>query len=164
MNSGNEHQCDILNEAIYPKYVCKFQKNHSQKYDRRGQYHAITHNPKLDHKLPMVVKFPMISPFFEQITNLPYANQGLGVFNGLYIIPDDTNLKFQLPEVKIGTYEPLLEFFQSPRFKLLDTAFNLIYDKLDLLPQLRFNNGRRKIDFTKNQQLIVITVSVPNKV
>ena len=75
MNSGNEHQCDILNETIYPKYVCKFQKNHSQKYDRRGQYHAITHNPKLGQKLPMVVKFPMISPFFEQIANSPYANQ-----------------------------------------------------------------------------------------
>ena len=75
MNSGNERQCDILNKAIYPQYVCKFQKNHSQEYDRRGQYHAITHNPKLGHKLPMVVKFPMISPFFEQITNLLYANQ-----------------------------------------------------------------------------------------
>ena len=75
MISGNERQRDILNEAIYPKYVCKFQKNHSQKYDRRGQYHAITHNPKLGHKLPMVVKFPMISPFFEQIANSPYANQ-----------------------------------------------------------------------------------------
>ena len=110
MNSGNEHQHDILNEAIYPKYVCKFQKNYSQKYNRRGQYHAITHNLKLGHKLPMVVKFPMISPFFEQITNLPYANQCLGVSNGLYIVPDDTNLRFQLPEVKIGTYEPLPDF------------------------------------------------------
>ena len=75
MNSGNKHQRDILNEAIYPKYVCKFHKNRSQKYDRRGQYHAITHNPRLGHKLPMVVKFLMISPFFEQITNLPYVNQ-----------------------------------------------------------------------------------------
>ena len=33
MNSGNECQRYNLNEAIYPKYVCKFQKNHSQKYD-----------------------------------------------------------------------------------------------------------------------------------
>ena len=154
MNSGNEHQRDILNEAIYPKYVCMFQKNRSQKYDRRGQYPAITRNPKLGHKLPMVVKFLMISPFFEQIANSPYANQRLGIFNGLYIVPEDTNVKFQLPEVKIGTYEPLQDFFQSPRFKLLDTAFNLIYNKLDLLPQLAFNNGKRKIDFSKNQQLI----------
>ena len=70
-------------------------------------------------------------------------------------MPEDTNVKFQLPEVKIGTYEPLPDFFQSPRFKLLDTAFNLIYNKLDLLPQLAFNNGKHKIDFTKNEQLII---------
>ena len=45
MEPGNDREHDLLNQAIHPKYVCKFQRNRSQQYDRRGQYHAVTHNP-----------------------------------------------------------------------------------------------------------------------
>ena len=154
MEPGNDRERDLLNQAIHPKYVCKFQRNRTQQYDRRDQYHAVTHNPRLGRKLPMVVKLPMISPFFEQVSHLPYANQRRGIFNGLFIVPESANVHFQLPPVKIGNYNPLDDFFQSPCFKLIDTAFNLIYNKLTLLPAVQFNHEHCKIDHSKNQHLI----------
>ena len=154
MNTGTVHQRDVLNEKRYPKYMTTFQKNRKQQYDKRNQLHSVTHNHRLGHKLPMVVKFPFISRFFEEAKPPhPYRAHRLGIFNGLYIVPEGEGLEFELPSVKTGDYDPVSDFFETPRFKLLNHGFNMMYQKIDLSPVVSLNEAKRKIKFTEDETL-----------
>ena len=154
MDPGKEFHRDILDEKKNPQYIRSFHRNRKQKYDKRGQLHSVTQNHQLGQKLPMVVKFPYISEEFEKIDDHhPYANHRLGIYNGLYVVPENPSSEFNIPSVKISAYDPVPEFFNTPHFKLLDHAFNLVYKKLILEPALCLNRSQCKFDYTQDKDL-----------
>ena len=62
-------------------------------------------------------------------------------------------MEFELPSVKTGDYDPVSEFFETPRFKLLNHGFNMMYQKIDLSPVVSLNEAKRKIKFTEDETL-----------
>ena len=69
----------------------------------------------------MVVKFPFISQEFENIDeDHEYAKHRLGIYNGLFVVPESPSSEFEIPSVVISKYDPVPEFFKTPRFRLLD--------------------------------------------
>ena len=156
MHPGTEDDRDIFLEGKHPTYYTQFHKKRKQQFDRRGQYFSLTHNHYLGNKLPMAVKFPKISQFFETIPkDHPWSRHRLGIYNGLYVVPENVQGPFQIPGVKINNYDPLPEFFRTPKFKLLDRAFNLIYKKLSIVNGIvSLNQQNKSLDFTKDEDLI----------
>ena len=156
MDPGSKTLRDqLLDSTKYPEYVRRFYRNRKQQHDRRGQLHSITCNPRLDEKLPMVVKFPFISEEYETMEEShDNSKHRLGMLNGLYLVPDMNTGEFVLPSVKVEQYDPLPEFWKTPRFKLLDYAFNLVYEKLSLHPVVAINTEGSKKDLTLDDKLI----------
>ena len=144
---------NLLDKTKQPEYIRRFYRNRRQRHDRRGQLHSVTCNPRLGEKLPMVVKFPFISEDYEKMDeNHDNSKHRLGMLNGLYVVPDTNTGQFILPSVKVENYDPLPEFWKTPRFKLLDHAFSLVYEKLKLHPVVAIKPSEK--NFTEDEKLI----------
>ena len=154
MDPGHERLRDeLLDKNQYPEYIRRFQRNRKQRHDRRGQLHSVTHNHKLGEKLPLAAKFPFISHKYEEMDEKHgHSKHRLGMLNGLYLVPEHPSGPFILPSVKVGNYDPLPEFWESARFKLLDHAFNLVYVKLQTFPFVAIAQGDTK-DLTLDEKL-----------
>ena len=150
MEGPTEDELDKLS-AVGGKYKTK-----NQVHDRRGQVHSISCNFKSGQKLPLVVKYPPISRFYEKLQrDHEWAQFRMGVYNGMFIVPDipDTG-QFSIPSVKIKDYDPVQEFFCTPQYKLLVKTLNLMYKRLRVTVGGTVYDERNEDDMSYDETII----------
>ena len=63
-------------------------KKRKENYDKHGQHIAVTLSPVAGDKLPLLVKLPCLSSYFQRFPKeTVYWNHSEGLFNGIYYLP-----------------------------------------------------------------------------
>ena len=116
----------------YPPSVRETIVRRKQWWDRRSQFYAVTQSPYTGQKLPCCVKFPRLSSKLEKLPrNHPWSKHRLGRYNGMYFIPPEENEhQVVMDDVFRGNVNITEAFFNSPKFKLLQQGFELMYKKV----------------------------------
>ena len=131
-------------------------RNKRQQYDHQNQIHSISLNPISHEKLPLVVKYPRISRFYEKIRrDHEWAQFRMGVHNGLFHVPDVPRVgQFEIPTVKILQYDPVVEFFHTSGYKLLVKTFNKMYKRLTKSRNATIYDETNRTDFAEDQEIM----------
>ena len=157
MDEGTADQRDVYQKDRYPAPGQKELKLRKQIHDRRSQFHAVVYNLRRGQKLPTLVKFPKIAQFFEKLPRYPHLTWPLhrgGLFNGLFIVPDEPNAEFVIPKVEINGRDFTRGFFASHRYRLLVETFNLVYKKLNFGAVVTRNPVTAPLDLSKDETLL----------
>ena len=131
-------------------------KSRKQNCDHRGQVFCISCNFGHGQKLPLNVKYPRISRFYEKVQrDHEWSLFWMGVYNGLFIVPDIPDEgQFIIPGVNIQDYDPVIEFLHSSQYKQLLKTFNMMYNRLSVSGSGTTYNERNTEDFSYDDNIV----------